>query len=86
MIVVRETIEPLAKHLLEESYRRDKEAMMSSRYLSSEFVGLGAYKLMTSNDLNETGSPDWKDIIGPDALRDIGQFLGVDFFQSGSGR
>jgi peptide/nickel transport system substrate-binding protein len=39
-------IEPLAKHLLEESYRRDKEAMMASRYLSTEFVGLGAYKLV----------------------------------------
>jgi GWxTD domain-containing protein len=55
-------------------------------FVFSDRSGLGAYKLMTSNDLNEAGSPDWKDIIGPDALRDIGQFLGVDFFQSGSGR
>jgi peptide/nickel transport system substrate-binding protein len=39
-------IEPLARHLLEETYRRDKEAMMASRYLSYEFVGLGAYKLV----------------------------------------
>jgi len=39
-------IEPLARHLLEETYRQDKEAMMASRFLSTEFVGLGAYKLV----------------------------------------
>ena len=49
-------------------------------YIFSDRSGLGAYKLLASNDLAEAGAPDWRDILGPDALRDVGQFLGIDFF------
>jgi peptide/nickel transport system substrate-binding protein len=40
-----EGIEPLPRHLLGDLYRTDKEGMTQSRYFSTEFVGLGAYKL-----------------------------------------
>jgi peptide/nickel transport system substrate-binding protein len=33
------------RHLLEEAYRADKEAFTNSRLLSTQFVGLGPYKL-----------------------------------------
>ncbi len=52
-------------------------------YVFSDRSGLGAYKLMTTNDLLEAGSPDWRDILGADAVRDIGLFLGMDFFGRG---
>lgn len=55
-------------------------------FVFSDRSGLGAYKLMTTNDLHEAGSPDWRDILGPDAARDIGYFLGVDFFATGPNR
>lgn len=51
-------------------------------FVFSDRSGLGAYKLMTSNDLHEAGAPDWRDILGTDAMRDIGQFLSVDFFEA----
>ncbi|MEO8295632.1 MAG: GWxTD domain-containing protein [Gemmatimonadota bacterium] len=55
-------------------------------YIFSDRSGLGAYKLLTSNDLSEAGAPDWRDILGPDALRDIGQFLNLDFFSGSDNR
>lgn len=38
-------LEPLPRHILEETYRRNKEALITSRYFTTEFVGLGAFKL-----------------------------------------
>jgi GWxTD domain-containing protein len=55
-------------------------------YIFSDRSGLGAYKLLASNDLSEAGAPDWREILGPDALRDIGQFLNLDFFAAGDNR
>lgn len=49
-------------------------------FIFADRSGLGAYKLIHSNDLHEPGAPDWADILGPDATRNVGQFLGVDFF------
>ncbi|MEO8201036.1 MAG: GWxTD domain-containing protein [Gemmatimonadota bacterium] len=51
-------------------------------YIFSDRSGLGAYKLLSSNDLAEAGAPDWRDILGPDALRDVGLFLNLDFFSN----
>jgi GWxTD domain-containing protein len=51
-----------------------------SWYIFSDRSGLGSYKLIHSNDRSEPGAADWRDILGPDAVRDIGNFLGVDFF------
>jgi GWxTD domain-containing protein len=53
-------------------------------YIFADRSGLGAYKLLRSNELMEPGVPDWFDILGADAVRDAGLFLGVDFFD-GSG-
>jgi GWxTD domain-containing protein len=41
--------------------------------------GLGLYQLVHSNDVKESGLPDWKRILHKaDALIDISRFLGVD--------
>ena len=42
--------------------------------------GLGAFKLIKTNDRNELNQPDWTEMLGADAVRDIGLFLGIDFF------
>jgi GWxTD domain-containing protein len=55
-------------------------------FVFSDRSGLGAYKLMTTNDLHEAGAPDWRDILGTDATRDIGYFLGIDFFDQATNR
>lgn len=49
-------------------------------YIFADRSGLGAYKLLHSNNRMEPGAADWTEILGPDAVRDIGLFLGVDFF------
>lgn len=49
-------------------------------FVFSDRSGLGSYKLLNSNDRTEAGLPDWREVLGPDALRDVGLFLGVDFF------
>jgi GWxTD domain-containing protein len=49
-------------------------------FIYADRSGLGSFKLIHTNDRAEAGSPDWRDILGPDAVRDAGLFLGVDFF------
>jgi GWxTD domain-containing protein len=49
-------------------------------FIFADRSGLGNYKLMASNDRNEPEFPGWGDLLGPDAVRDIGLYLGVDFF------
>lgn len=41
---------------------------------------LDSYNLICSNDRKETCRPDWREIVGEDAVQDIGRFLGVDFY------
>src|SRR5581483_10770792 len=36
---------PMPQHLLEDAYHGDKEAFVNSRYFTTEFVGLGPYRL-----------------------------------------
>ena len=48
--------------------------------LADRSNGLGGYKLIATNDRNELNAADWREIIGQDAVRDVGLFLGVDFF------
>jgi GWxTD domain-containing protein len=55
-----------------------------SWYVFSDRSGLGNFKLIHSNDRSEAGAADWREILGPDAVRDIGELLGVDFFQGSS--
>ncbi len=54
--------------------------MRDTWYIFSDRSGLGSYKLIHTNDRREAGAPDWRDILGPDAVRDAGLFLGQDFF------
>jgi len=42
-----EALIPLPRHLLEEAYQRDPAGIQESRYLSTEFVGLGPYRLVS---------------------------------------
>ncbi|MBM2809517.1 MAG: hypothetical protein HW416_276 [Chloroflexi bacterium] len=39
-------LNPLPRHLLDDAYRYDKQTLPNSPYLSSEFVGLGPYRLV----------------------------------------
>ena len=41
-----EGLEPAPRHLLESAYRADKTSLANSPYLTTEFVGLGAYRLV----------------------------------------
>jgi GWxTD domain-containing protein len=52
-------------------------------YIFADRSGFGAYTLIHSNDLKETGLPGWTDILGGPAVADAGRFLGVDL-SSGS--
>jgi GWxTD domain-containing protein len=42
--------------------------------------GVGLFTLIHSNDLKETGLPNWREILTPEAVQDIGRFLAIDFF------
>ncbi|HET9604896.1 MAG TPA: GWxTD domain-containing protein [Gemmatimonadales bacterium] len=48
-------------------------------YVFADRNGFGAYKLIFTNDLTETGVPTWRDILGAAAVQDISQYLGIDF-------
>lgn len=54
-------------------------------YVFADRTGIGGYNLIQTNDLQETGIPTWREILTEDAVRDVGLFLGVDFY-GGSGR
>lgn len=47
--------------------------------------GIGTYQLVHSNDLKETGVPNWREVLREEAVADIGRFLGIDFFDSTAG-
>jgi GWxTD domain-containing protein len=48
--------------------------------------GVGIYQLVHSNDVRETGVPNWREIMREEAVADIGRFLGIDFFDGSTGR
>ena len=50
----------------------------SSRDFLAGGTGFGAYQLVYSNDLSETGLSGWTTILGRRAVADAGQFVGVD--------
>ena len=47
-------------------------------YIFADRSGFGAYTLIHSNDLKESGYPGWAELIGGPAVADAGRFLGVD--------
>lgn len=56
-------------------YTRGKERY----YVFADRTGFGAYNLLHSNDLQESGLSNWQRILGLDVVQDISRFLGVDF-------
>jgi GWxTD domain-containing protein len=59
-------------------YTRGKERY----YVFADRTGFGAYQLVATNDLRETGKPDFNQLLGGEALQDISRFLGVDLFRN----
>jgi GWxTD domain-containing protein len=47
--------------------------------------GIGIYQLVHSNDVRETGVPNWREVVREEAVADIGRFLGIDFYDAGAG-
>jgi GWxTD domain-containing protein len=47
-------------------------------YIFIDRSGFGGYKLLATNDLKETSSPSFQDILGGEALQDISRWLGID--------
>jgi hypothetical protein len=47
--------------------------------------GIGIYQLVHSNDVRETGVPNWREVVREEAVADIGRFLGIDFFDASAG-
>jgi GWxTD domain-containing protein len=43
-------------------------------------LGVGLFQLIQSNDVNESGLPNWQAILTAEGLQDAGRFLGIDFF------
>lgn len=48
-------------------------------YIFVDRTGLGHYELAHTNDRGEVGMPNWMEAMTPDAVRDAGRYLGVDF-------
>jgi GWxTD domain-containing protein len=47
-------------------------------YIFADRTGFGAYNLIHSNDLQETGLGNWQRILGLDVVQDVSRFLGAD--------
>ena len=54
-------------------------------YVFADRNNLGTYTLMKSNDLKESGNTAWIEIMTPEAVREIGQFLGINMFETSPG-
>jgi GWxTD domain-containing protein len=55
-------------------------------YIFADRSGFGAYQLVATNDLKETGMADFANLLGGSALQDISRYLGVDLFQGDRNR
>jgi len=55
-------------------------------YIFADRTGFGAYNILHSNDLQETGLVNWQKILGLDVVQDIGRFLGVDLVRIDPGQ
>jgi GWxTD domain-containing protein len=54
-------------------------------YIFADRSGFGAFTLIHTNDLKETGLPGWGEILGGPAVADAGRFLGLDLSSSSQG-
>jgi len=48
-------------------------------------TSFGSFELVATNDTKEPSRPGWEGQVGPDALADIGAFLGIDFLRRSRG-
>jgi GWxTD domain-containing protein len=53
----------------------------NSYFVFADRTRLDSHVLLCSNSLQEQCRSDWREVLGEEAVRDIGQFLGVDFYQ-----
>ena len=49
-------------------------------YIFADYSNNNVYRLVASNDLQEPGQPNWYESFDRDALVELGQYFGVDFF------
>ncbi len=54
-------------------------------YVFVDRTGVGNWVLLTTDDRFESTLPGWQDILTPDAVRELGQYLGINFQQSDFG-
>ncbi len=47
-------------------------------YIFADRTGVGGFKLLSTNDLQKVGDPNWQRILGIPALEDIAEFLNLD--------
>lgn len=50
-------------------------------YVFADRTGFGNYELVGTNDLREPSRPGWQEMMGPQAMQDVGRFLNIDFFR-----
>jgi GWxTD domain-containing protein len=48
-------------------------------YIFADRTGFGAFNLIATNDLHEAGLANWREILGYDAVEDVGRYLGINF-------
>jgi GWxTD domain-containing protein len=48
-------------------------------YIFADRTGFGAYNLIATNDLHENSLANWRDLLGYDAVEDVGHYLGLNF-------
>jgi GWxTD domain-containing protein len=63
-------------------YREGKDRW----YIFVDRTNIGGYHLMATNDTQESGLPGWQDLLGQDAVQDVGRFLGIDFTDNSTSR
>jgi GWxTD domain-containing protein len=54
-------------------------------YVFVDRTGVGNWVLLTTDDRFESTLPGWQDILTPDAVRELGQYVGTNFQQSDLG-
>ena len=47
-------------------------------YVFADRTGFGAYALIATNDVKETGVANWRELLTLEAVEDVGRFLGIN--------
>lgn len=51
-------------------------------FIFADLTGFGAYALLHTNDINENGRADWREMLTVDAVLDVQDYLGISFINS----